>query len=91
MLGGLVKLGTDMYQGGCRQGGPQRFKAGLCLEVCEMGDWEEVEIRGSEPNHEPLEWDWPPCTKTLGWIAWVWLGLERRPIIPSALLSWGCS
>lgn len=36
VLGGLVKLGMDMYQGGCRQGGPQRFKAGLCLEVREM-------------------------------------------------------
>lgn len=36
VLGGLVKLGMDMYQGGCRQGGPQRFKAGLCLKVREM-------------------------------------------------------
>ena len=51
----MVRLGMDIYQGGCRQGGPQRFKAGLCLEVREMGDWKETEIRGLEPNHEPLE------------------------------------
>lgn len=51
----MVRLGMDIYQAGCRQGGPQRFKAGLCLEVGQMGDWEEIEIRGLEPNHEPLE------------------------------------
>ena len=37
-VGGLVGLGMDVYQGGCRQGGPQRFKVELCLEVHEMGD-----------------------------------------------------
>ena len=62
-VGGLVRSGGDTCQGGCRHGGPQRFEVGLCLEVHEMGDGEQVESRGLEPNHEPLESAGPPAQR----------------------------
>ena len=66
-------------------GGRQRSEVGLCLEVPAMCDIGEVESRDLEPNHEPVECAWPHALRPVGWMARVCLGLESRPIIPSAL------
>lgn len=70
-------------QGRMRHGGCQGCEVGSARRFQEVGDLEEGESGGSEPNREPPERAWPERTD-------VWLDRlgcvqrGREPVVPSA-------